>query len=408
MKRRILFDLTFYESNTAYHGGGEYGFRVLDTLVSQESCIVEAFINSRVSKYDDKLRRYCEKNKVTLFSVRDATDLQSIVLNTNYDTLYSPLPNKKYFMGLIIPSNTEFVFTIHGLRSIELFYCQELSYFDDIYGWRALRKLLYKTFVVQNRTEKDFVYKRGICKGIEAYKYLFDVSKNYFVVCVSKHSYYSINRYLPFVPKERLFCMYSPSKIAPIEIDRYSETEILRRYNVSPKKYSLIISANRATKNPRRSIQAWDLAYSINSEMIPLDFKTVVLGDCGKLKAVNNYNRFEFYDYIDDLDLEVLYKNAYVLFYGSLNEGFGYPPLEAMKYGTLVLASCNSSIPEIVGDAAILFNPFLVEEMVNRILQCFDEEICRSKQAKIIDQYKKISKRQEDDLLKLAYLLSHN
>jgi glycosyltransferase involved in cell wall biosynthesis len=59
----------------------------------------------------------------------------------------------------------------------------------------------------------------------------------------------------------------------------------------------------------------------------------------------------------DDRDLCGLYGDATLMVYPSLYEGFGLPPLEAMAYGTPVACSNVSSIPEIVGDAAELFDP---------------------------------------------------
>lgn len=57
--------------------------------------------------------------------------------------------------------------------------------------------------------------------------------------------------------------------------------------------------------------------------------------------------------YVDDEDLPVLYSNAEWFVYTSQYEGFGLPPLEAMQCGCPVITSNNSSLPEIVGDAAI-------------------------------------------------------
>jgi glycosyltransferase involved in cell wall biosynthesis len=61
--------------------------------------------------------------------------------------------------------------------------------------------------------------------------------------------------------------------------------------------------------------------------------------------------------YISDEDLPVLYSAATAFVFPSLYEGFGLPPLEAMACGTPVLCSNASSLPEVVGDAALLFDP---------------------------------------------------
>jgi len=57
--------------------------------------------------------------------------------------------------------------------------------------------------------------------------------------------------------------------------------------------------------------------------------------------------------YIDDSDANILYSNSIFFTYLSQYEGFGMPPLEAMQAGTPVITSNNSSLPEVVGDAAI-------------------------------------------------------
>lgn len=61
--------------------------------------------------------------------------------------------------------------------------------------------------------------------------------------------------------------------------------------------------------------------------------------------------------YVDDEDLSALYSDAFCFVYPSLYEGFGLPPLEAMKCGAPVITSDVSSLPEVVGDDAIKINP---------------------------------------------------
>jgi glycosyltransferase involved in cell wall biosynthesis len=61
--------------------------------------------------------------------------------------------------------------------------------------------------------------------------------------------------------------------------------------------------------------------------------------------------------YVTDEDLPKLYRAATAFVYPSLFEGFGLPPVEAMACGTPVITSNTSSLPEIVGDAAVLIDP---------------------------------------------------
>jgi glycosyltransferase involved in cell wall biosynthesis len=67
--------------------------------------------------------------------------------------------------------------------------------------------------------------------------------------------------------------------------------------------------------------------------------------------------RVVFPGYVDDADLPALYSAAALFVYPSLYEGFGLPPLEAMACGTPVISSNAASLPEVVGDAALLIGP---------------------------------------------------
>ena len=71
--------------------------------------------------------------------------------------------------------------------------------------------------------------------------------------------------------------------------------------------------------------------------------------------------------------LASLYKNAFCFVYPSFYEGFGISPLEAMSMGCPVIASNASSIPEVVGDAAILFDPHSNNELIDAIESLYNK-----------------------------------
>jgi glycosyltransferase involved in cell wall biosynthesis len=72
-------------------------------------------------------------------------------------------------------------------------------------------------------------------------------------------------------------------------------------------------------------------------------------------------------------ELVELYRTAAALVFPSLYEGFGQPPLEAMACGCPVASSNAASLPEVVGDAARLFDPTSVEDLAAAIEEVLDD-----------------------------------
>jgi len=84
-----------------------------------------------------------------------------------------------------------------------------------------------------------------------------------------------------------------------------------------------------------------------------------------------------FFGFVPDRTLAALYRMTSVFAFPSLYEGFGLPPLEAMACGAPVVTSRISSLPEVVGDAALLVDPYSVEDIaraLNRVLT--DDALC--------------------------------
>ena len=104
-----------------------------------------------------------------------------------------------------------------------------------------------------------------------------------------------------------------------------------------------------------------------------LDFDLMVVGGEKLAKAAGQDWLVQKFG--DDEGLAKLYSEATALVYPSLYEGFGLPPLEAMASGCPVLASDASSIPEVVGDAALLFDPNDKQDFIMKL-----EKITRDEQ----------------------------
>lgn len=400
INKRILFDMTVYQTGTTFHGGGEYSYTILKSLLEQkgDETQVDVFVGDR-GRTDQQVLDRCRQAGINVLFCRNAEELSKAVTDGKYDTLYSALPTEKYFKGLVLPRNVLMIVTLHGLRKLELREGGMYTYFAD-----------------RGRFKKDLkeVLRRAVNRGRymdqlkKEYDYLLKITDHYLVVTDSYHSLYNTLRYFPQIGRERIRMYYAPGKLATMIDDPQYEENVLKEYGVTSGQFGLILSANRMEKNPLRSIMAWDAVYEDCGGFIPGDFKTVVLGTDKLeqfLKHIRNKDRFIFKGYVDDKELETLYKHTHLLVFASLNEGFGYPPMEAMKYGTLVAASVNTSIPESCGDAALMFNPLIVSEIANRILQSFDPEVRSAKKAQIPKQVKKILDWQDADLDKIVKMI---
>ncbi len=99
-----------------------------------------------------------------------------------------------------------------------------------------------------------------------------------------------------------------------------------------------------------------------------------------------------FPGYVSDAQLEILYSEARAYVFPSLYEGFGLPPLEAMARSCPVISSNRASLPEILGEAALYFDPKNETEMIEKIWQVLnDNELRNSLIAKGLEQVKKYS-----------------
>lgn len=150
-------------------------------------------------------------------------------------------------------------------------------------------------------------------------------------------------------------------------------TRVRRRYNL-PERYLLTVGTIEPRKNLARLVQASGPLFAKG-----LAEALVIVGSRGWLEG-------EFFRYlaecpwreriilpghVADADLPALYAGAAVTIQPSLYEGFGLPILEAMACASPVCASLASSLPEVGGEAALYFDPFVVEhitEVAQRIL----------------------------------------
>lgn len=133
------------------------------------------------------------------------------------------------------------------------------------------------------------------------------------------------------------------------------------------------------TISPRKNIDRLMLAFDLFKQQTNSDFKLILAGkemyrtlELHDLKLkLKNGNDIIFTGRLNNNDLAVLLASAFCLVFVPLIEGFGLPPIEAMQCDIPVIASNVTSVPEVVGDAALLVNPFNVEEIKNAMITVY-------------------------------------
>ncbi len=148
------------------------------------------------------------------------------------------------------------------------------------------------------------------------------------------------------------------------------EIECMRReLGISSRKYLLSVGSLEPRKNLRALMTAWRRI----APELPKDIDLVVVGAKGASLVFSDAKlgdvppRVCLTGYVAQEQLPALYSGAMALVYPSLYEGFGLPPLEAMACGTPVVTSGTTSLPEVVGDSALLVDPLCPDSIAEGI-----------------------------------------
>ena len=167
-------------------------------------------------------------------------------------------------------------------------------------------------------------------------------------------------------------------------IDEEELQRVRQTYGIEGE-YMLSVGAIQPRKNLGRLVAAYSHLRDAKPEgKLP---KLVLAGKCAwlydeTLRAIKELSLSEsiiLTGYVPEGDLPALYSGALCFIYPSYFEGFGLPPLEAMQCGVPVIVGNRTSLPEVVGDAGVLVDPFDVNALAAAIEKVISDSDLRAR-----------------------------
>ena len=185
------------------------------------------------------------------------------------------------------------------------------------------------------------------------------------VITVSQFSKRELSRYLKINADRIAVIPEGCEHILRAELD----VSILDKYSLCTQPYLLAVGSSSLHKNLNSVIKAINLTHEKLPNLV------ITGGRFSKVFTQTDRSQDEgitHLGYVSDGQLRALYENAVAFIFPSLYEGFGLPPLEAMRCGCPVICSNSASIPEICGDAALYFDPTNLSEIRSQIQHLVD------------------------------------
>jgi glycosyltransferase involved in cell wall biosynthesis len=195
------------------------------------------------------------------------------------------------------------------------------------------------------------------------------------VIAVSNFTRGDIIKYIgPY--EEKISVIYEAADARFLNKPDSTQTATIRKKYSINGKYILFI----CFMEPRKNLDRLLCAYSAIKDSI--NHNLVIAGGHGwwyeqtyrRVEELGISDRVIFTGYAEDSELPLLYREAALFAFPSLYEGFGIAALESVFSGTPVLASNNSALPEILGQAAVYIDPYNTEEIASAMLRLLQSE----------------------------------
>ncbi len=198
------------------------------------------------------------------------------------------------------------------------------------------------------------------------------------IIAISNHGKQELVKYFEVEP-DKIIVTHLAAKDIFAPRGTAEQNRVLEKYGI-PRNFIFTVGSYE----PRKNIGTLIRAYVNLPENVKKRCPLVVAGGKGWLNSdidalieSQASDQIRRIGYVDEQDLPALYSAAAAFVYPSLYEGFGLPILEAMSCGAPVITSNTSSMPEISGDAALLFNPTDVGQLTTLLLEVIGNDSLR-------------------------------
>lgn len=385
-RRHVLFDLRFCQPG--FHGGGEYGKAVFESLA--EHSLRDGRTRVWVAMAPDVFMEQwvwdvCRECGVPVVAAKNNDEIVALVNADRFDVFFTP--------GLATYADHCGVEPIDGHEAFRNQRTRVIGTIHDVIEVTLQRN--------RARWPRGVDLLAGAARSRDDYARLLGCERIDTIVTVSEHARSTVLEEFGD-PVSRLVVLAAPSKRrpepAPILIGGRSLDSL---------DFILIVNAGRPEKNAATAVLAIDELFG-REDLPPglRELKVVVVGidtlaDLG-VGRLRHARRFVSLPVVAAEHYEYLLSRARFLVYPSLEEGFGYPPVEAMRFGVASVVSERGAVPEVCGDAAVYFDPYDRHSIAAAILSMYEQPIGREV---IEDRLRLIAASQRDDLGRLVRLI---
>ncbi len=406
-RRHVLVDLFFCQPG--FHGGGEYGKAVFGGLAETAKSLPGTQLWAALDPdlfIDDWILEECRRSAIPIVRVKSYDEIAALVNLGAFHSFFAPAivvyTGYEYMKRLggelkfDSKTKTKVVGTLLDMRDYEMAAnwesvatarknagCLPEADFNE-FQWTS-----EKTKHAKQADELAAMY-RGICSHESLHT----------LVTISDYSAQSIRANAGRVGAIEV--LFAPEKNRP-EPQPFDWPGI--DFENDP--YLVILNAARVEKNAASAVAAFDALFEDPGFAAGNPRLKLVLVGIRKptelgIPSPREHRSIAAIPHLPPAELEYLLKNARGLLYPSFNEGFGYPPVEAMSLGVPCVVSNQTSIPEVCGTAAIYCDPHEIDSIASAIR----ELLSKPPHVELLKSHaKKIGKRQSRDLRRISDLL---